>query len=132
MRTIKFRAWDGKRMTTSGIMFNSTTGCLVVPDGSQMKLMQFTGLHDKNGVPIYEGDIVKWGMHPGSSETFHRYAKVCINPDIRFEILFYVDSLSGDKKPTDNFIFNYGKFAYKNTDKHLEVIGNIHSNPELL
>lgn len=59
MREInKFRAWDGYRMTTSGIMFNSTTGELV--SAGNMPIMQFTGLHDRLGKEIYEGDICSY------------------------------------------------------------------------
>jgi uncharacterized phage protein (TIGR01671 family) len=91
---------------------------------------QFTGLKDKNGREIFEGDVVKWGMHSGSHEYWHRYAKVSFNPDIEFEILFYIDSITGEKKPTDGHVFKYSKFAYKQTDKHLEIIGNIHEKTE--
>ncbi len=63
MREIKFRAWDGKKMYYDPILhdglmfetgrdFDDWTPC-------DHKLMQYTGLKDKNGIEIYEGDIVR-------------------------------------------------------------------------
>jgi len=52
MRTIKFRAWDGKEMHEGA--FDLWEGL-----GDGVELMQFTGLLDKNRKEIYEGDILK-------------------------------------------------------------------------
>lgn len=86
--------------------------------GDEVILMQSTGLKDKNGVEIFEGDVVKWGDTLGWEETPIRIATVEIDPDIQF------DSNVG--------IFSYGQFAYKNTEKFLTILGNIYENPELL
>jgi uncharacterized phage protein (TIGR01671 family) len=113
-REIKFRAWDGKRMTTSGIMFNCSTGFLETPIGAQMKLMQYTGLKDKNGKEIYEGDIVFWD-----------YEKIVVSYGIQG-----VDAFEG---VGFNLWGHYGqKQDGTRIQSEMEVVGNIYENPELL
>lgn len=71
----------------------------------QCQLMQYTGLNDCNGVEIYEGDII------------------CDNEN------HAVDSVS--KSKDDTWTWDGEVVADFNEDS-LEVIGNIHENPELL
>ena len=66
MREIKFRAWDKKQkimrdwhwITKKEFPFMPIDGNLLNSD--DYELMQYTGLHDNNGVEIYEGDILQY------------------------------------------------------------------------
>lgn len=80
MTQIKFRAWDviNKKMypiayptwngaTEGKINFNDTTAELIDEDGDDKPiLMQFTGILDKNGVEVFEGDMIvgTWNQTP--------------------------------------------------------------------
>lgn len=72
---------------------------------------QFTGLHDKNGKEVYEGDVIRHGFN------FFGIGKVVFD-----ECGFYFESL-------DSEIMNDGYIALNN---ECEVIGNIYENPELM
>ena len=76
---------------------------------------QCTGLRDKNGKLIYEGDIVHYVKHTPMGIGGDRYAKV-----------FWWDNIQGFAIET-----NCGDY-YGLQDYEIEVVGNIHENPELL
>lgn len=83
MKEIKFRAWNGGMMRYLHLdEFTITQDGVYAPNEMGEKwiqrdwpLMQFTGLHDKNGKDIYEGDIVlahdSWGKYSGAIEWWN-------------------------------------------------------------
>jgi len=114
MREIKFRAWI-KNDTTEGVGILMPWDSLQERDGfwteEGLYLMQFTGLLDKQGKDIYEGDIIK-----GTVNSIRKKGSYLI-PVKPMEVTWDYDLLA--------FIKN--SIWYE-----LEVIGNIYENPELL
>jgi uncharacterized phage protein (TIGR01671 family) len=142
MRTIKFRAWDdGKKEWLLGYKYPNLGGfsidgeCVLMGEwanvctsfmfendnrkSDDLKLMQFTGLLDKNSKEIYEGDVITYKRSIGNwtgqyMTTTHK-------------IVFSEEVFA--------FVMEYGS-QYIKLRKHwgyeYEVIGNIYENPELL
>ena len=129
MREIKFRAWDSKYHVMRGkvgvgmkgepLRWDTHDGPL---DGSREYpqyessycdgyiLLQFTGLKDKNGKDVYEGDIIE-AWFPGMP-----HERVVLQ-----EIMFYEGC------------FGCGNIPLKTVDKfNLLVVGNIYENGDLL
>lgn len=83
---------------------------------------QYTGLTDKNGKRIFEGDILRIV----SSEYDY---KTSVGAKYGYRNGFYVD---GDFTVGDFTVLDWAIDYWREDDAEIEVIGNIHDNPELL
>jgi len=119
MREIKFRAWDKDYETMlwsinindhvqfSGTWDNGKKALMVPFYHPHIRIMQYTGLKDKNGKEIYEGDVVKLDTH--------KWEIVWSEKDCGFAI-------------KDNYGITFGALD-KSEEPFFEIIGNVYENP---
>jgi len=113
MRKFKFRAHIAghgmtkpfrlKELMRGEVIYASDGIGILKPDDTMVKIMQFTGLTDKNGNEIYEGDILKYISLTG-----------------RTSVVTWDD------------MFDTHQIKYYMSGKDFEVIGNMYQNTELL
>jgi uncharacterized phage protein (TIGR01671 family) len=119
-RQLKFRAWDTalKKFHTGEVTEFNTFNFNFDGDYKDTEAwQQFTGLLDKNGKEIYEGDIVKTDYDKGT--VIWGGAEVDIKGNGHEEDWVVLHAgWSFNNKPLDCY--------------HVEVIGNIYENPELI
>ena len=156
MREIKFRAWDEKnkimhnnfqfiRSGTSGndwIIFISDkfpltehkTNPFENPNpyfAQQLKIMQFIGLHDKNGKEIYEGDIVEMRLRENIG-TFNVPDDIIANGGYTGREDVYSGEVVYEDKVGYFGINDKGMgvmYFMPGEDTIIEVLGNIYENP---
>lgn len=121
-REIKFRAWNKKEKYMEPVddlqMFSNQLSIGMLSKDyflgkDDVELMQYTGLHDKNGKEIYEGDILRIIVN-------NNIEKICA---VEFKNGIFGVMFSKQRELTAFPHF------YNTT---FEIIGNIYDNPELL
>jgi uncharacterized phage protein (TIGR01671 family) len=122
MREIVFRAYDQELGLSEPFSLNYYpiwNGETKPYWANLCKIEQFTGLTDKNGQKIFEGDIIKRTIH-----CSYR------NDGMAYDVLFKVPGIKdlyGNKIEKDD-----ANNSVDLWETSFEVVGNIHNNPELL
>lgn len=88
---------------------------------------QFTGLKDKNGKKIYEGDITVAKCYPSGKDERSFKNRKCVVKWSGYGFTFLVVN-----EKDNNSLYHYGGIVLGQNGDKLEVIGNIHDNKELL
>jgi uncharacterized phage protein (TIGR01671 family) len=142
MREIKFRAWDkvqGKYIEVVRMQFSAKrTPILITQELSDKQLLtdpaslyiieQYTGLKDKFGEEIYEGDIVERRKLISARElAVPGWGKD--HTEIRRAFIVYEHGIFYGRSITAGINANY---SWDELEADFEIIGNIHENPELL
>ena len=132
MREIKFRVWDTKenKFRETGFMINQYGSLMQYGEFEKMKkisrdrykILQYTGLKDKNGKEIYEGDIVNQKYKLGNRYYLVKYDNT---------IASFVMKKLNKNNFESNKVGTETRF-YTHDCKKSEVVGNKYENPELL
>ena len=131
MRELKFRAWHPE--SESMIVFDLAKAskdqyiashvCALLSNThneGEGLMMQFTGLTDKNGVDIYEGDLIKNNRGRTAEVVWHKFTA-------SFDSKFVSDD--GSALPKQDKSYGFHNADWKSETK---IVGNIYENPELL
>lgn len=122
MREIKFKAWGCfGSMEKNQMIYNWETSEFIeyigFDGGNAFEIMQYTGLKDKNGKEIYEGDILGW-----EEKGSNKHKVFWNNERSAFRTISLVKPAAGLESRMDEILRYAG----------IKVIGNIYENPELL
>lgn len=112
MRPIKFRVWDRAHECYCSDENHILAAGVLTEELSHYSLEQFTGLLDKNGKEIYEGDILL---------VSGEYPRHYTDPQGGWEVKFTAGTFNANGTPLHVFL----DAAY-HTGEWIEVIGNIH------
>ena len=124
MRSIKFRVWNlmSKKMMGWGEIFDLPAWEIFpgTPEQRAFNVMQYTGLKDKNGKEIYEGDVLDLSLGDDSV--------------LRCEVIYEAPSFCRKWYNANTIRLRQREIEPMAWNTHIvyEVIGNIYENPELL
>lgn len=144
MRTIKFRAkrLDNKEWTC-GYFYEENDNTYIIENRQKESILnrnitymvdpktvcQFTGLHDKNGKEIYEGDVLRSDEYPYSNLRYEE----CDN---YFAVLYYcnnatsflIQKIKNPKSSIGGLSDDFSDYITQREISYFEVIGNIHED----